>query len=66
VIVRENAEGQVEVASIDPVASMEKTGNAALAATAQEVRARLSNALAAMTGKPHRVLPFSSTGVSFA
>jgi uncharacterized protein (DUF302 family) len=48
VIVRETAEGQVEVASIDPVTSMEKTGNPALAATAAEVRTRLSNALAAL------------------
>jgi uncharacterized protein (DUF302 family) len=48
VIVRETTEGQVEVASIDPVASMERTGNPALAATAAEVRTRLSNALAAL------------------
>jgi hypothetical protein len=46
--VRETTEGQVEVASIDPVASMERTGNPALAATAAEVRTRLSNALAAL------------------
>jgi uncharacterized protein (DUF302 family) len=48
VIVRETRDGQVEVASIDPVVSMEKTGNPALLATAEEVRQRLSNALAAV------------------
>jgi uncharacterized protein (DUF302 family) len=48
VIVRETRDGRVEVASIDPVVSMEKTGNPALLATAEEVRQRLSNALAAV------------------
>jgi hypothetical protein len=33
----------VEVASIDPVASMERTGNPALARPALEVRRRLAN-----------------------
>lgn len=42
VIVRETAGGKVEVASVDPVVAMERTGNPALAATAQEVRRRLS------------------------
>jgi uncharacterized protein (DUF302 family) len=42
VIVRETADGRVEVASVDPVIAMERTGNPALAATAQEVRRRLS------------------------
>jgi uncharacterized protein (DUF302 family) len=48
VIVRETTDGQVEVASVDPVASMERTGNPALAATAEEVRRRLSNVIAAI------------------
>jgi uncharacterized protein (DUF302 family) len=48
VIVRETAEGSVEVASVDPVAAMERTGNARLAATADEVRQRLSRALSAV------------------
>lgn len=45
VIVRETADGKVEVASVDPVAAMERTGNPALAAPAQEVRRRLSRAV---------------------
>ena len=46
VIVRETANHEVEVAAIDPVTSMERTGNPALRATAEEVRRLLSNALA--------------------
>jgi uncharacterized protein (DUF302 family) len=42
VIVRETTDGQIEVASVDPVVAMERTGNPALAATAEEVRRRLS------------------------
>jgi len=42
VIVRETADGKVEVASIDPVASLERAGNAALAPMADEVRRRLN------------------------
>jgi uncharacterized protein (DUF302 family) len=42
VIVRETADSRVEVATVDPVASMERTGNAALDETAEEVRRRLS------------------------
>ena len=45
VIVRETADQRVEVASIDPVVSMERTGNAALASTAEEVRRRLASAI---------------------
>ena len=48
VIVRETADERVEVASVDPVTAMERTGNPALAATAQEVRRRLANVLAAI------------------
>lgn len=46
VIVRETADEQVEVASVDPVNAMERTGNPALAATAEDVRERLLRALA--------------------
>ena len=45
VIVREAADGRIEVASIDPVVAMERTANPALVATAQEVRRRLANAI---------------------
>jgi len=45
VIVRETPNGQVEVASVDPVATMERTGNPALAATAEEVRRLLTAAV---------------------
>lgn len=46
VIVRETAERQVEVASVDPVLAMERTGNPALKSTAEEVRRRLTQAVA--------------------
>ena len=45
VIVRETADGRVEVASVDPVAAMERTGNPALARVAIEVRKSLVNVL---------------------
>ncbi len=45
VIVRETADGQVEVASVDPVAAMQRTGNPALESTAQEVRRLLTAAV---------------------
>lgn len=45
VIVRETADGRVEVASIDPVVAMERTGNPALAPMAAEVRRLLTDAL---------------------
>ena len=48
VIVRETAGGSVEVASVDPVTAMERTGNSQLASTAEEVRRRLSKALSAV------------------
>ena len=50
VIVRETADGRVEVASVDPVAAMERTGNAALAGTAQQVRGLLAAAIARVGG----------------
>jgi len=45
VIVRETADERVEVASIDPVSAMERTGNPALRATAEEVRRLLAAAI---------------------
>lgn len=50
VIVRETKDGDVEIASVDPVAAMERTGNPALVSTAEEVRRRLSNVIAAIAG----------------
>ena len=41
VIVHETPDGRVEVAAVDPVVAMERTGNAALTHTAEEVRRRL-------------------------
>lgn len=48
VVVRETADGRVEVASVDPVVAMERTENAALAATAAEVRDRLSKVISGL------------------
>jgi uncharacterized protein (DUF302 family) len=48
VIVRDAAPGRVEIAAIDPVTSMERTGNAELGAVAAEVRARLQRAIDAV------------------
>jgi uncharacterized protein (DUF302 family) len=45
VIVQELKPGQVEVAAIDPVASMQAIGNVALAEKAQKVRAKLQKAV---------------------
>jgi uncharacterized protein (DUF302 family) len=45
VIVRETENGQVEIATVDPVVAMEKTGNPLLVTTAQEVRRRLVAAI---------------------
>lgn len=45
VIVRDAGEGQTEVAAIDPVASMGRTGNPELASVAEEVRVRLGHAV---------------------
>lgn len=45
VIVRETSDRKVEVASVDPVAAMERTGNPALRSTAEEVRRLLTNAV---------------------
>jgi uncharacterized protein (DUF302 family) len=45
VIVRETADRRVEVASVDPVAAMERTRNPKLRSTAEEVRRLLKNAV---------------------
>jgi uncharacterized protein (DUF302 family) len=45
VIVREESSNQTEIAAIDPVSSMERTGNPKLAAIAEEVRVRLQRAI---------------------
>ena len=45
VIVRESAEDHVEVASVDPVVAMERTGNPALARPALEVRRLLARVI---------------------
>lgn len=50
VIVRETADHKVEVASVDPVSAMERTGNAALKPTAEEVRRLLTNAISQVGG----------------
>jgi uncharacterized protein (DUF302 family) len=48
VIVRAAEGGQVEVASVDPVVAMERTGNPGLAGVAHEVRQRLLTAIEAV------------------
>lgn len=48
VIVRETADKRVEIASVDPVVAMERTGNPALVTIAEEVRQRLSSVIAAV------------------
>lgn len=45
VIVREMSDKRIEVASVDPVVSLERTGNAALTSVAEEVRRLLASAL---------------------
>ncbi len=48
VIVQEKAPGEVEVAAIDPVASMQAVENTALMPIAEEIRGRLKEAIAAL------------------
>lgn len=48
VILREEAPGHVEVAAINPIASMQATGNADLVAIAREVEARLKEIVAGL------------------
>lgn len=45
VIVREESQGQTEVAAIDPVSSMARVGNPRLVAVAEDVRTRLQRAV---------------------
>ena len=45
VIVQETDEGQVEVASIDPVASMQAVANPALKDVAEKVQAKLKKVI---------------------
>jgi uncharacterized protein (DUF302 family) len=45
VIVRETADRRVEVASVDPVVAMDRTGNRELEGTAREVRKRLASVI---------------------
>ncbi|HET9108344.1 MAG TPA: DUF302 domain-containing protein [Steroidobacteraceae bacterium] len=52
VIVRETPDHRVEVAGVDPVATLERTGNPALRATAERVRQLLSAAIA-QVGETH-------------
>jgi hypothetical protein len=49
-IVRETAGQRVEVATVDPVAAMERTGNPALRATAGDVRRLLTAAITDVGG----------------
>ena len=48
VIVRETSDKKIEGAAVDPVSSMERTGNPALRSTAEEVRRLLSSAVSAV------------------
>jgi uncharacterized protein (DUF302 family) len=48
VIVREALAGQIEVAAVDPVESLERVGNPKLAAMATEVKTRLQRTLEAL------------------
>ena len=48
VIVQERAEGGVELAAIDPRAAMQRVGNPALSAVAEEVAERLARGLQAV------------------
>ena len=45
VIVRDAGQGQVEIAAVDPIASMQAVENEHLAGIAQEVRSRLQRAV---------------------
>ncbi|MFZ1199402.1 MAG: DUF302 domain-containing protein, partial [Desulfobacterales bacterium] len=45
VIVRENEEGRIEVAAVDPVASMQAVNNAALIDIAGEIQSKLKEVI---------------------
>ncbi|EKS71674.1 MULTISPECIES: DUF302 domain-containing protein [Caballeronia] len=48
VVIHEPAGGDVEVAAVDPVASMQATNNSALASIAEELREKLRNVIAGL------------------
>jgi uncharacterized protein (DUF302 family) len=50
VIVRETSDQRVEIASVDPVVSMERTSNPALAKTALDGRGRLARVVDSIGG----------------
>lgn len=52
VVVREEAPGHIEIAAVDPVASMQAIQNKDLAAIAGEVRAKLKEAVASLLLTP--------------
>ncbi|MCU0946737.1 MAG: DUF302 domain-containing protein [Porphyrobacter sp.] len=52
IIVQQMAGGDIEVAGIDPVASMEAIGNADLATVASDVRDRLHRAIGTLQAGP--------------
>lgn len=52
VVVREQAEGDIVVGFMDPVAVMQMTGNAEVAGVAAEVRARLERVRSALLAAP--------------
>ncbi|MFH1842282.1 MAG: DUF302 domain-containing protein [bacterium] len=51
VIVQETVDGDIEVAAIDPLASMQAVGNPALAHIGTEVRDKLARVIASLGGK---------------
>lgn len=52
VVVQELAPGSVEIAAVDPVASMQAVANPALAGVASAVQAKLRNVIAHLEGDP--------------
>jgi len=48
IIVQETSDGKVEAAAIDPSASMETVGNPRLVGIAEQVKAKLTNVIAAL------------------
>ncbi len=51
VVVRETPDNQVEIASVDPIAAMERTGNPVLKSTAEEVRRLLTVAVSRVASR---------------
>lgn len=48
VVVQDRGNGKIDVAAIDPVASMQAVGNPALAAVAEEIRGKLQRVIDAL------------------